>query len=191
MQNTTVTDPFDTSNIFLSSVTQPHITEKISLTNFESSSSSSSSNIVNEFSQKINNTATSNSNRNLGCSTNYVQSDITNRGINYTKFSGPEKDSTVAVSKCISAVQKDVAVPLTIKSNKENDELVASMLSVKLSDTSKKTFDGKFLMDLEKYLLGKEKSSDIPVLDPPPIQSKSAKKNEATVMSLLKTDNSE
>lgn len=194
-QNTVVTDPFDTSNIFLNPMTQPHTTQEISpttsiVTGTESSSSSLlSSNLVSEFSQKINNTATSNLNRNLGFKTSYVQSDITNRSINYTKPIGSERDSIVAVSKSISAVKKDVAVPLATKSNKENEELAASMSSVKLNDSPKKAFDGKFLIDLEKYLMGKEKSSDIPVLDPPP-QSKSMKKSEVAVTS-LKTDNSE
>ncbi|KAJ8918631.1 hypothetical protein NQ315_013137, partial [Exocentrus adspersus] len=183
-KTTAVTDPFDTSTILLNP--EPKTNQQISSAILQTSEYKPPQSQVSELTQKINNTVTSNFNRNLSCTTNYVQSDISNRGINYVKSSLLEKDTNVAVSKSVLAVQKDIAIPVTNKLNENGEKGLGSMSSLKLTDSPKKTFDEKCFVELEKYLLGKDKF-DIPVLDPPPIQFK---KNEVAANALSKSINS-
>nr|XP_023014430.1 uncharacterized protein LOC111504162 [Leptinotarsa decemlineata] len=121
---------------------------------------------------------------------NFVQSDISNRGLNFMN-SNSEKDSkvAVAVSKSVTVVQKDVAAPIETYGT----ELETSISLMKLKDSFKKTVDdklpimsnespakkigdGKFLDDLEKNFLGK-KNSEIPTLDPPPQLTRNVNRN--------------
>ncbi|CAH1980281.1 unnamed protein product [Acanthoscelides obtectus] len=101
----------------------------------------------------------------------YVQSDIANRSLNYgTKES-------LAISKSVSAVQKDVATAL--ETGSVEDKIGNGISLIKLNDSpTKASNEAKFLVDLEKYLLGKDKNNEIPILDPPPQQKIVRKNNE-------------
>nr|CAH7760487.1 unnamed protein product [Callosobruchus chinensis] len=117
-------------------------------------------------------------------SPNYVLSDISNRSLNYgTKES-------LAVSKSVSAVQRDVAKPLETCSLESQIENGISLIKLNESPT-KKSSEAKFLADLEKYLLGQDKNNEIPILDPPPQQKLIRKNNEigATGATLPKVQN--
>ncbi|XP_074028397.1 activated Cdc42 kinase isoform X2 [Leptinotarsa decemlineata] len=129
---------------------------------------------------------------------NFVQSDISNRGLNFMN-SNSEKDSkvAVAVSKSVTVVQKDVAAPIETYGT----ELETSISLMKLKDSFKKTVDdklpimsnespakkigdGKFLDDLEKNFLGK-KNSEIPTLDPPPQLTRNVNRNNKDIKETL------
>ncbi|KAJ8947003.1 hypothetical protein NQ318_019084 [Aromia moschata] len=181
-------DPFDTSSICTSPAKQTYSTCPASSVIPKSSASLDTSigSLINstfakEVEQKVIRSSPNKFNGSLSHRTNYVQSDITNRGMNYTKSGGLEKDTNIAVSKSVSSVQKDVAVALPTTSKENGNGVDKGLALMKLDDSpTKKSLDGKYLADLEKYLLGKE-FSNIPLLAPPPAQTKAAKKNNEIV----------
>lgn len=128
--------------------------------------SDSLSNVTLELSQTLNRSSP----RKFKTSSNYVQSDITNRSFN---FQVPEKDTT---TKSVQSPRKEVAVAQNVNNESDNMSLM------KLDDSPvKQSIDRTVLADLEKYLLEKDtncgKNSNIPVLEPPPQHSKISKKN--------------
>ncbi|KAJ8932737.1 hypothetical protein NQ314_014434 [Rhamnusium bicolor] len=140
-------DPFDTSNVCTTTTKQPYSVAQISPTILTSTSTATDlsvanllpSSFVNEPSKKNNTTNLSKFNGSLNYHNNYVQSDISNRGMNYVKSTGFEKDTNVAVSKSVSVVQKDIALPLLTKATKESEnDLLSSMSALKFDESSSK-----------------------------------------------------
>lgn len=81
-----------------------------------------------------------------------------------------ETSTKVAVSKSVNTIQKDIATAVNQNSNTTQIENGISL--IKLNDSpTKQSSDGKYLAELEKYLLGPEpKNNEIPILAPPPQQ---------------------
>lgn len=142
-ENALEMDPFDTSNVYNTSLRYYSQISPTPATNTQTDTVvqnlSSHNNLNTVSSSSCMQNFTSSNTQNVPKS--YIQSDITNRCLNYNNLD-------VAVSKSVVNPQKDVAVAL------ETSDLTAGIQEIKLESPTEKKVDKKFLADLEKYLLG-------------------------------------
>ncbi|KAG5869453.1 hypothetical protein JTB14_027316 [Gonioctena quinquepunctata] len=165
----TENDPFDTTNVYTPDVKYSYPLKTLSPTRGSASTStnvqqSSASNLVSQMSKSLGVSSPGKLKNSYGIPSNFVLSDISNRGLNFSKTSTFEKDSKVSVSKSVYVAQKDIAKP--VKTYQKDMENGLSLMNLNNSP-EKQGIDTKLFVDLEKYLLGK-KDDEVPALDPPP-----------------------